>query len=296
MEDTHANSSLSLRERLAIYIDLTRFDRPIGSYLLLWPTLWALWIASDGVPDIKLLIIFIGGVFLTRSAGCVINDFADRKIDGHVKRTAARPLATGKISSKEALALFAFLMISAFILVLFTNTMTIAMSFGGLFLASLYPFMKRHTHLPQVVLGAAFGWAIPMAFTAVSEDVPTIAWLIYIAKILWTIAYDTMYAMVDRDDDLKIGVKSTAILFGDLDKLIIGILQILTLSILIIVGLQLSLSLPYYMGVIVAAGLFSYQQWLIRNREREPCFKAFLNNHYAGMAIFVGILIHYMTI
>lgn len=295
MEDTHANSSLSLRERLAIYIDLTRFDRPIGSYLLLWPTLWALWIASDGVPDIKLLIIFIGGVFLTRSAGCVINDFADRKIDGHVKRTAARPLATGKISSKEALALFAFLMISAFILVLFTNTMTIAMSFGGLFLASLYPFMKRHTHLPQVVLGAAFGWAIPMAFTAVSEDVPTIAWLIYIAKILWTIAYDTMYAMVDRDDDLKIGVKSTAILFGDLDKLIIGILQILTLAILIIVGLQLSLSLPYYMGVIVAAGLFSYQQWLIRNREREPCFKAFLNNHYAGMAIFVGILIHYMT-
>ncbi len=296
MEDTHANSSLSLRERLAIYIDLTRFDRPIGSYLLLWPTLWALWIASDGVPDIKLLIIFIGGVFLTRSAGCVINDFADRKIDGHVKRTAARPLATGKISSKEALALFAFLMISAFILVLFTNTMTIAMSFGGLFLASLYPFMKRHTHLPQVVLGAAFGWAIPMAFTAVSEDVPTIAWLIYIAKILWTIAYDTMYAMVDRDDDLKIGVKSTAILFGDLDKLIIGILQILTLAILIIVGLQLSLSLPYYMGVIVAAGLFCYQQWLIRNREREPCFKAFLNNHYAGMAIFVGILIHYMTI
>ena len=296
MEDTHANSSLSLRERLAIYIDLTRFDRPIGSYLLLWPTLWALWIASDGVPDIKLLIIFIGGVFLTRSAGCVINDFADRKIDGHVKRTAARPLATGKISSKEALALFAFLMISAFILVLFTNTMTIAMSFGGLFLASLYPFMKRHTHLPQVVLGAAFGWAIPMAFTAVSEDVPTIAWLIYIAKILWTIAYDTMYAMVDRDDDLKIGVKSTAILFGDLDKLIIGILQILTLAILIIVGLQLSLSLPYYMGVIVVAGLFSYQQWLIRNREREPCFKAFLNNHYAGMAIFVGILIHYMTI
>jgi len=295
MEDTHANSSLSLRERLAIYIDLTRFDRPIGSYLLLWPTLWALWIASDGVPDIKLLIIFIGGVFLTRSAGCVINDFADRKIDGHVKRTAARPLATGKISSKEALALFAFLMISAFILVLFTNTMTIAMSFGGLFLASLYPFMKRHTHLPQVVLGAAFGWAIPMAFTAVSEDVPTIAWLIYIAKILWTIAYDTMYAMVDRDDDLKIGVKSTAILFGDLDKLIIGILQILTLAILIIVGLQLSLSLPYYMGVIVAAGLFCYQQWLIRNREREPCFKAFLNNHYAGMAIFVGILIHYMT-
>ncbi len=296
MEDTHANSSLSLRERLAIYIDLTRFDRPIGSYLLLWPTLWALWIASDGVPDIKLLIIFIGGVFLTRSAGCVINDFADRKIDGHVKRTAARPLATGKISSKEALALFAFLMISAFVLVLFTNTMTIAMSFGGLFLASLYPFMKRHTHLPQVVLGAAFGWAIPMAFTAVSEDVPTIAWLIYIAKILWTIAYDTMYAMVDRDDDLKIGVKSTAILFGDLDKLIIGILQILTLAILIIVGLQLSLSLPYYMGVIVAAGLFCYQQWLIRNREREPCFKAFLNNHYAGMAIFVGILIHYMTI
>lgn len=288
--------SLSLRERCAIYIELTRFNRPIGSYLLLWPTLWALWIASDGIPDLKLLAIFILGVFLTRSAGCVINDFADRKIDAHVKRTSQRPLATGRINSKEALTLFAVLMILAFVLVLFTNTMTIIMSLGGLFLASLYPFMKRHTHLPQVVLGAAFGWAIPMAFTAVNESVPTIAWLIYIAKILWTVAYDTMYAMVDRDDDIKIGVKSTAILFGDLDKVIIGILQFITLLILFLVGRELHMSSPYFIGLTFAAALFCYQQVLIKDRDRDRCFKAFLNNHYAGLAVFAGIFAHYMAI
>ncbi|WP_372739540.1 4-hydroxybenzoate octaprenyltransferase [Neptunomonas sp.] len=289
-------SSVSLRERCAIYIELTRFNRPIGSYLLLWPTLWALWIASDGIPDLKLLAIFILGVFLTRSAGCVINDFADRKIDAHVKRTSQRPLATGRISSKEALTLFAVLMILAFTLVLFTNNMTIIMSLGGLFLASLYPFMKRHTHLPQVVLGAAFGWAIPMAFTAVNESIPTIAWLIYIAKILWTVAYDTMYAMVDRDDDINIGVKSTAILFGDLDKVIIGILQCVTLLILFLAGRQLQMSSPYFIGLGVAAALFYYQQVLIKDRDRDRCFKAFLNNHYAGLAVFAGIFAHYMAI
>lgn len=224
--------ALTLRERLAIYTQLTRFNKPIGSYLLLWPTLWALWIAADGVPPLSLLIIFIAGVFITRSAGCVINDYADRHIDGHVKRTAERPLALGLISSKEALMLFAGLMLLAFVLVLFTNRMTIWMSFGALALASLYPFMKRHTHLPQVVLGAAFGWAIPMAFTAVDETLPLVAWLIFLAKLLWTVAYDTMYAMVDRDDDIKIGVKSTAILFGKQDKRIIGLLQIATLFVL----------------------------------------------------------------
>ena len=295
MSENIAKPTLSLRERFAIYIDLTRFNRPVGSYLLLWPTLCALWIAAEGIPDTKLIIIFVLGVFLTRSAGCVINDFADRKIDAHVKRTSQRPLATGRISSKEALALFAVLMLTAFSLVLFTNKMTILMSFGGLFLASLYPFMKRHTHLPQVVLGAAFGWAIPMAFTAVNESIPTIAWLIYIAKILWTVAYDTMYAMVDRDDDVKIGVKSTAILFGDLDKIIIGALQLCTLIILFIVGQQLNFSWSFYIGLAIAAILFVYQQILIKNRERDPCFKAFLNNHYAGLAIFSGIFLHYMA-
>ncbi len=296
MPETMPKSALSLRERFAIYIDLTRFNRPVGSYLLLWPTLCALWIAAEGIPDTKLIIIFVLGVFLTRSAGCVINDFADRKIDAHVKRTSQRPLATGRISSKEALILFAVLMLLAFSLVLFTNKMTILMSFGGLFLASLYPFMKRHTHLPQVVLGAAFGWAIPMAFTAVNESIPTIAWLIYIAKILWTVAYDTMYAMVDRDDDLKIGVKSTAILFGDLDKIIIGALQLLTLIILFLVGQQLNFSWSFYTGLAIAAILFIYQQILIKDRERDLCFKAFLNNHYAGLAVFSGIFLHYVTL
>ncbi|WP_420846524.1 4-hydroxybenzoate octaprenyltransferase [Neptunomonas marina] len=285
---------MSLRERLDVYVNLTRFNRPIGSYLLLWPTLWALWIASEGIPDLKLIVIFTLGVFLTRSAGCVINDFADRKVDGHVKRTAQRPLATGKITAKEALLLFAALMLVAFGLVLLTNTMTILMSFGGLFLASLYPFMKRYTHLPQVVLGAAFGWAIPMAFTAVGEQIPLIAWVIYSAKLLWTVAYDTMYAMVDRDDDLKIGIKSTAILFGQYDKLIIAILLILTLILLVVAGFLAQLGGFYYLGLLGAVGCFVYQMRLIKDRERDPCFRAFLNNHYAGLSVFVGIFLHYL--
>lgn len=287
--------ALTLRERLAIYAQLTRFNKPIGSYLLLWPTLWALWIAADGVPPLSLLIIFIAGVFITRSAGCVINDYADRHIDGHVKRTAERPLALGLISSKEALMLFAGLMLLAFVLVLFTNRMTIWMSFGALALASLYPFMKRHTHLPQVVLGAAFGWAIPMAFTAVDETLPLVAWLIFLAKMLWTVAYDTMYAMVDRDDDIKIGVKSTAILFGKQDKRIIGLLQIATLFVLLLVGTLESMTWPYYVGLVMAAVLFVYQQNLIKDRDRTRCFNAFLNNHYAELAVFVGIVVHFMT-
>ncbi|WP_277252891.1 4-hydroxybenzoate octaprenyltransferase [Neptunomonas phycophila] len=287
--------ALTLRERLAIYAQLTRFNKPIGSYLLLWPTLWALWIAADGVPPLSLLIIFIAGVFITRSAGCVINDYADRHIDGHVKRTAERPLALGLISSKEALMLFAGLMLLAFVLVLFTNRMTIWMSFGALALASLYPFMKRHTHLPQVVLGAAFGWAIPMAFTAVDETLPLVAWLIFLAKLLWTVAYDTMYAMVDRDDDIKIGVKSTAILFGKQDKRIIGLLQIATLLVLLLVGTLESMTWPYYVGIVIAGVFFVYQQNLIKDRDRTRCFNAFLNNHYAELAVFVGIVVHFMT-
>jgi len=285
-----------LRHKLSAYICLMRADRPIGTWLLLWPTLWALWIASDGLPSLKLLLIFTLGVFLTRSAGCVINDYADRHIDGHVKRTALRPLATGQVSPREALLLFAGLMLLAFVLVLFTNTLTLLMSLVGLALAFTYPFMKRYTHWPQVVLGAAFGWAIPMAFTAAGESLPLAAWLLYLAKILWTVAYDTQYAMVDRDDDLKIGVKSTAILFGSADRLIIGLLQLAALVMLILTGLHLDMSLWFYTGLVAAAGFFVYQQYLIRHRERDHCFTAFLNNHLAELAVLIGIVLHYALI
>lgn len=284
---------LSKVDKLKAYGRLMRVEKPIGTYLLLWPAYWALWIASGGLPAYDILFIFTAGVFLTRSAGCVINDFADRKIDGHVKRTAQRPIPAGEVTAKEALILFAGLMLLAFILVLFTNTTTILLSAGGLLLAAYYPFMKRYTHLPQIVLGAAFAWAVPMAFTAVTGSVPTYAWLIYIATLLWTTAYDTMYAMVDRDDDLKIGVKSTAILFGDADKLIIAMLQVFTLLALILLGLQVELNWPYYLGLAGAGALFGYQQWLIKERERDPCFKAFLNNHYAGLLIFIGLAADY---
>ncbi|MCJ8338512.1 MAG: 4-hydroxybenzoate octaprenyltransferase [Pseudomonadales bacterium] len=287
---------MTLKNRLNIYITLTRFDKPIGSYLLLWPTLWALWIASDGNPDLTLIIVFTLGVFLTRSAGCVINDVADRKIDGKVKRTANRPLAKGLISTKEAVALFILLMGSAFLLVLLTtNSMTVYLSFIALGLALLYPFMKRYTQLPQLVLGAAFGFGIPMAFTATGEQLPLLAWLLYFAKIFWTIAYDTMYAMVDRDDDLKIGVKSTAILFGQQDRLINGILQMLTLALLICVGLIANLGSIYYLGLLGMACLFVYQQYLIKDRDRDLCFKAFLNNHYAGLLVFIAIVLDYLS-
>lgn len=282
-----------LSGKLPLYIQLMRADKPIGTWLLLWPTLWALWIAAEGVPTPTLLLIFIAGVFLTRSAGCVINDYADRHIDGHVKRTAERPLATGKVTEKEAILLFFGLMLTAFVLVIFTNTLTILMSFIGIALAFCYPFMKRYTHLPQVVLGAAFGWAIPMAFTATTDSLPLIAWLLYLAKILWTVAYDTQYAMVDRDDDLKIGVKSTAILFGDADKLIVALLQGAALVLLALVGLILQMSFWYYWGLTAAMGFFIWQHYLIRYRERDPCFRAFLNNHLAELAVLIGIILHY---
>lgn len=281
------------QQKLPIYIRLMRADKPIGTWLLLWPTLWALWIASEGVPALHLLIIFTLGVFLTRSAGCVINDYADRHIDGHVERTAQRPLATGQVTEHEALGLFIGLMLCAFVLVLFTNSLTIKLSFIGVALAFCYPFMKRYTHYPQVVLGAAFGWAIPMAFTAVTDTLPMIAWLLYLAKVLWTVAYDTQYAMVDRDDDLKIGVKSTAIRFGNADTLIVGILQASTLSLLLIIGMLLSMSIWFYMGLLAATGFFIWQQYLIRHRERAPCFQAFLNNHLAELAVLMGIILHY---
>ncbi len=280
--------------RWPVYLQLMRLDRPIGTLLLLWPTYWALWLAADGMPSLKNFLIFTLGVFVMRAAGCVINDYADRHFDGHVKRTRERPFASGKVTEKEALALFATLVAFAFILVLFTNQLTILMSVGGLILAALYPFMKRHTHLPQVVLGAAFSWGIPMAYTAEAGTLSAVAWLLFTANLVWTVAYDTMYAMVDRDDDLKIGVKSTAILFGNADRLIIAGLQALTLVILAFVGQRVELGLFYFVSIGAMALFFIYQQHLIRDRQRDPCFKAFLNNNWAGLSIFIGILLHYL--
>ena len=275
------------------FIQLTRMDKPIGIYLLLWPTLWALWVAAKGVPSLGNLLIFVLGVVLTRAAGCVINDFADRKVDGHVKRTEQRPMASGKISSKEALVFFALLMGVSFLLVLCTNAPTIWLSFGALALAATYPFMKRYTYYPQVVLGAAFSWGIPMAFTAETGSLPAAAWLLYIANLLWTVAYDTYYAMTDRDDDLKIGVKSTAILFGDADRVIILGLQGLSLGCLLLAGVQFDLGGWFHLGLLAAAGCFVWEFWYTRDRDPQRCFKAFLHNHWAGLAIFVGIVLNY---
>jgi 4-hydroxybenzoate polyprenyltransferase len=275
------------------FIQLTRIDKPIGIYLLLWPTLWALWISAKGVPSIGNLLIFVVGVFLMRAAGCVINDFADRKVDGHVKRTEQRPLVSGKVSSREALVLFAVLIGLSFLLVLLTNSMTIWLSFGGLALAACYPFMKRYTYYPQVVLGAAFSWGMPMAFTAQTGDLPAAAWLLYIANLLWTVGYDTYYAMTDREDDLKIGVKSTAVLFGDADRVIILTLQALALGCLLLAGSRFELGMYFHLGLLVAAACFVWEFWYTRNREPQRCFKAFLHNHWAGLAIFVGIVTDY---
>lgn len=268
---------------------LARFDRPIGSLLLLWPTLWALFLAADGLPKTDVLLVFVFGVVFMRAAGCVINDFADRNVDGHVKRTANRPMPSGKVSEREALGLFSLLVLVSFLLVLTMNNLTIMLSVVAVILAAAYPFMKRYTHLPQLVLGAAFGWSIPMAYAAQSGTLPAVAWLLFVANILWTIAYDTLYAMVDRDDDLKVGIKSTAILFGRFDKLIVGILQLATIILLIAIGGILQLSQGYYWALLVASALFVYQQMLIQGRQREQCFKAFLNNNYVGMVIFIGI-------
>ncbi|WP_373691013.1 4-hydroxybenzoate octaprenyltransferase [Endozoicomonas sp. ONNA2] len=275
--------------RWKVFIQLARLDRPIGIYLLLWPTLWALWLAAKGIPSIDNLVVFMLGVVLTRSAGCVINDYADRHFDGHVKRTLQRPLVSGKITPKEALIYAACLFFVAFLLVLTTNALTIYLSFAALLLASAYPFAKRHTYLPQVVLGAAFGWSIPMAFAAEADTLTTQTWLLFTANLLWTVAYDTQYAMVDRDDDLQIGIKSTAILFGEMDNLMIGCFQAFTLIAMVMLGLQLELAWPFYVSLVAAAAGFSRQQWLTRNRERDPCFRAFLSNHWVGAAIFLGI-------
>lgn len=282
------------QNKLLAYHRLMRTDKPIGALLLLWPTLWALWMATPGVPPFTILLVFVAGVWLMRAAGCVVNDYADRKFDGHVKRTAHRPLPSGAVSEKEARILFAVLVLLSFLLVLTLNTMTILLSVAGLGLAWVYPFMKRYTHLPQVVLGAAFGWAIPMAFAAVSESVPLSCWLMFLANILWAVAYDTEYAMVDRDDDLKIGVKSTAILFGRYDKLIIGLLQLGVVAIMLLLGVLNDLGGLWYGSIAVAAGLFVWQQKMIAKRERDACFRAFMNNNYVGLALFIGLALSYL--
>ncbi|MDF2155980.1 4-hydroxybenzoate octaprenyltransferase [Vibrio sp. CAU 1672] len=280
-----------LAEKAKAYWQLMRMDRPIGTLLLLWPTLWALVIAAQGIPHWDVLLVFVAGVVLMRSAGCVINDFADRKVDGHVKRTRLRPLPAGKVSAKEALGLFLLLGLTSFLLVLTMNPLTIQLSIAGLALAFIYPFMKRYTHLPQLFLGLAFSWAIPMAWAAQTGELPIIVWFVFLINALWTIAYDTQYAMVDRDDDVLVGIKSTAILFGRHDKLIIGLLQLVTLGLLVGLGQYFQLGQSYYWAVLMAAALFVYQQHLIRHRERELCFKAFLNNNYVGMVIAVGLLV-----
>jgi 4-hydroxybenzoate polyprenyltransferase len=268
------------------YWRLARMDRPIGFLLLLWPTLWCLWIASEGIPDIGMLLIFILGTILMRAAGCCINDFADRDFDGHVERTRERPLATGSISGKEALILCSLLCTLAFLLVLLTNRLTVLMSFGGLFLAALYPFMKRFTHLAQLFLGAAFSWGGLMAFTAQTGELPVYAWLLYTANFIWTVVYDTEYAMVDREDDLKIGIKSTAILFAEADRFVIGALQVMFLLTMSLSAKHFHLGGWFQFGLFLAACLCVYQQFLIWKRNPKDCFRAFLNNNYVGMIVF----------
>lgn len=280
-----------VRPRWRAYMALARLDKPIGTLLLLWPTLWAIWLAGEGRPAAWVVVVFVVGVFSMRSAGCVINDYADRHIDGHVKRTVARPLPSGELTERQALGFFTLLVLISFLLVLTTNKLTILLSVAGLGWAALYPFMKRYTHLPQLFLGIAFSWAIPMAFAAQANSLPPGLWLLFAANLTWTIAYDTMYAMVDRDDDLKIGVKSTAVLFGRYDKLMVGLLQFITLLLLVAVGQSFVLGAFYYWSLLGAAALFVYQQRLIRDRERAPCFSAFLNNNYVGMLVFVGIVL-----
>ncbi len=278
---------------LGPYSRLMRLEKPIGIYLLLWPTLWALWIAADGIPHWHYIIVFVLGTVIMRSAGCVINDFADRKIDGKVERTKARPIPSGEVTSKEAIQLFLVLIFAAFLLVLTLDSQTVVLSLIGLLLAFCYPFMKRYTNFPQVVLGAAYSWSIPMAYMAVMADLPPDVWLIYFANLCWTVAYDTFYAMVDRNDDLKIGVKSTAIAFGDKDLFAIALLQALSLLFLYRTAQYLDWHWPMTVALTIAAMLFGHQLWSCRTRDRAACFKAFLSNHYVGLVIFIGIIIEY---
>lgn len=286
-------SSASSNSKVNAYIQLMRLDKPVGIYLVLWPALWALWLAAEGKPPGLVLLVFILGAIIMRSAGCVINDYADRHWDGEVARTCHRPLATGIISPKQALVFFVLLCLIGFSLVLLLNPFTIFLSLGAVALAALYPFTKRFTHWPQLFLGAAFAWAIPMAFAAVQNQIPNQAWLLFAIVLVWTLIYDTLYAMADREDDLKVGIKSTAVLFGDYDRLIIGMLQGLMLGLLIWLGLLYALSLIYYLSLVAVAVMFGYHQWMIKDRDPLMCFEAFKLNHWAGLVVLIGLVLHY---
>ena len=282
-----------LRMQLYNYGRLMRIDRPIGFWLLLWPTLWALWLAGEGHPDQGLFVIFVLGVFVMRSAGCVLNDYADRHIDPYVERTRNRPIATGAVAPMEALTLFVALGLIAIGLASMLNREAQLLAIVGAILTIVYPFIKRYVSIPQFILGAAFGWAVPMAFAAQTGSVPQLAWIVFGAALVWAVIYDTFYAMVDRDDDRKIGVKSTALLFGDADLFVIGGLQIVMLLALVFAGLRADLGTWYYLSLVVAAGLMAYHQWLARDRQPAGCFRAFLNNHVIGLVVFVGIVLSY---
>ena len=281
------------RRAFAAYLRLMRVDRPVGTLLLLWPTLAALWLAAEGVPPLAILAAFVVGTFLARSAGCVINDIADRGFDAHVERTRQRPLATGEVSLRGALILLAILASACLAVVLTLDPLAQVLALVGAVVATVYPFLKRWTHLPQAALGIAFSWGIPMAFAAVRGSVDSIAWLMFAASLVWIVAYDTFYAMVDRDDDLAVGIKSAAILFGRADRAVVATLQLLTLGLLVTLGVRAELGPWYHGAVAVAGGLFAYQQWLIRRREREPCFRAFGNNAWVGFALFAGMVLHF---
>jgi 4-hydroxybenzoate polyprenyltransferase len=282
-----------LLSKLNNYVRLVRLHRPIGILLLLWPTLWALWLAGNGQPNLTTVLVFVLGVILTRSAGCAINDYADRNFDGLVTRTQLRPIVTGEVSPQEAIGVFLVLSIAAFLLVLTQNLLTVSLAIIAFSLMIIYPFTKRFIHIPQLILGAAFGWAIPMAYAALTGNIPAIAWWLFAAALMWALIYDTEYAMVDKDDDCKIGIKSSAIFFGIYDRLIIGILQISMLILLMNIGIYVGLKYWFMLSLIIALGLSIYQQYLIFRREPKDCFQAFLHNHYFGMTIFIGILLDY---
>ncbi|MEZ9196902.1 4-hydroxybenzoate octaprenyltransferase [Shewanella sp. 10N.286.54.B9] len=287
---------MNLRDKLDVYLRLSRMDRPIGTLLLMWPCLMALWFAAGGMPDIKVLVIFVIGVVVMRACGCVINDYADRNLDAHVERTQSRPLASGEISSKEALIVFVVMALFAFCLVLLLNPLVVKLSVVGIVLTIIYPFTKRYTNMPQMFLGTVWSWSIPMAYAAQTGTVPVEAWWLFAANWCWTVAYDTMYAMVDRDDDLKVGIKSTAILFGQYDRQIIAAFQFAALACFIIAGLIAERGVIYAIGIFAFIGFALYQQKLIFGRERAPCFKAFLNNNWAGMALFIALGLDYLIL
>jgi len=285
---------MNLREKIDVYARLSRLDRPIGTFLLLWPCLMALWLAAGGLPDLKVLIIFIIGVFVMRACGCIINDYADRELDTYVERTKARPLASGEVTVKEALGLFVVMGLFAFGLVLLLNPLVVKLSLVGMLLTIIYPFTKRYTNMPQMFLGTVWSWSIPMAYAAQTGEVPVEAWWLFAANWFWTVAYDTMYAMVDRDDDLKVGIKSTAILFGRYDRQIIGLFQLAALACFMTAGYVAERGALYLVGLLAFIGFGLYQQRLIYDRQRAPCFKAFLNNNWAGMALFVALGMDYL--